>query len=88
MRLALLAPDVVEAVLGDPLILDNLEPPLSASWEAQPDQLGCWTGEENRPSAGSMLCFAAIPRHRCAWLACPLPCLSAGWPEGDGHPHE
>ena len=41
LRLALLAPDIVEAVLGDPLVLDNLERPLPASWEAQRDQLGC-----------------------------------------------
>jgi hypothetical protein len=41
LRLALLAPDVVEAVLGgragDPFILENLERPLPASWEAQCD---------------------------------------------------
>jgi hypothetical protein len=41
LRLALLAPDLVEAVFGDPLIRENLERPLPASWEAQRDQLGC-----------------------------------------------
>jgi hypothetical protein len=45
LRLALLAPDIVEAVLGgragDPFILENLERPLPASWEAQRDRLGC-----------------------------------------------
>ena len=45
LRLALLAPDVVEAVLGgragDPFILENLERALPASWEAQRDRLGC-----------------------------------------------
>ena len=45
LRPALLAPEVVEAVLGgragDPFILENLERPLPASWEAQRDQLGC-----------------------------------------------
>ena len=41
LRLALLAPDIVEAVLGDPLVLENLERPLPASWEAQRDRLGC-----------------------------------------------
>ena len=45
LRLALLAPDGVEAVLGgragDPFILENLERPLPASWEAQRDRLGC-----------------------------------------------
>jgi hypothetical protein len=41
LRLALLAPDLVEAVLGDPLIRENLQRPLPASWEAQRGQLGC-----------------------------------------------
>jgi hypothetical protein len=37
LRLALLAPDIVEAVLGDPLVLENLERPLPAGREAQRD---------------------------------------------------
>jgi hypothetical protein len=41
LRLALLAPDLVEAVFCDPLIRENLERPLPASWEAQRDRLGC-----------------------------------------------
>jgi hypothetical protein len=45
LRLALLAPDIVEAILGgragDPFILENLERPLPGSWEAQRDRLGC-----------------------------------------------
>jgi hypothetical protein len=45
LRLALLAPDIIEAILarraGDPFIPENLERPLPASWEAQRDRLGC-----------------------------------------------
>ena len=41
LRLALLAPDLVEAVLGDPLVLENLERPLPESCGAQRDQFGC-----------------------------------------------
>ena len=45
LRLALLAPDIVEAIMArracDPFILENLERPLPASWEAQRDRLGC-----------------------------------------------
>jgi hypothetical protein len=45
LRLALLAPDIMEAILarraGDPFILENLGRPLPASWEAQRDRLGC-----------------------------------------------
>jgi hypothetical protein len=43
LRLALLAPDIVEAILGgrsdQTLMLETLERPLPASWEEQRDQL-------------------------------------------------
>jgi hypothetical protein len=45
LRLALLAPDLIEAILGGrahhTLMLESLERPLPASWEAQRDRLGC-----------------------------------------------
>jgi ParB-like chromosome segregation protein Spo0J len=45
LRLALLAPDIVEAVLtgrtDQGVVLEQLERPLPASWEAQRDRLGC-----------------------------------------------
>jgi hypothetical protein len=45
LRLALLAPDVVEAILAgraeQTLMLEKLERPLPARWEEQRDQL-CW----------------------------------------------
>jgi ParB-like chromosome segregation protein Spo0J len=44
LRLALLAPDIVEAILAGQtdhaLVLEKLERPLPASWEEQRDHLG------------------------------------------------
>jgi hypothetical protein len=44
LRLAMLAPDIVEAILAgradQSLMLERLERPLPASWEEQRDQLG------------------------------------------------
>ena len=45
LRLALLAPDIVEAILAgrtnQGMILEQLERPLPASWEEQRDKLSC-----------------------------------------------
>jgi len=45
LRLALLAPDIVEAILAgstdQALMLERLERPLPASWGEQRDHFGC-----------------------------------------------
>jgi hypothetical protein len=45
LRLALLSPDIIEAILtgstDQGIMLEQLERPLPASWEAQRDRLGC-----------------------------------------------
>ena len=50
LRLALLAPDIVEAILDgqadQALMLETLERPLPAGWEKQREHLGSWTGKE------------------------------------------
>jgi hypothetical protein len=63
LRLALLAPDIVEGILAGStdqgLILEQLERPLPSSWEEQRRRFRWQTGDGSRLPAGPLACLAS-----------------------------
>jgi hypothetical protein len=63
LRLALLAPDIVEGIFAGStdqgLILEQLERPLSSSWEEQRRRFRWQTGDGSRLPAGPLACLAS-----------------------------
>jgi hypothetical protein len=93
LRLSLPAPDLVEAILAgrtdQGMMLEQLERPLPRAGK------GSATTSAGEPARGVgpppvlVPCLAATPHHRWyARLGCPLPRLSACWPEGCGYPRK
>jgi hypothetical protein len=71
LRLALLAPGIVEEILDGradrPLMLEQLEPRLPVSWEEQRRMLGHACPEPTIPAGAKYLRARVGSRHRKAW---------------------